>query len=68
MSTQHNIDKMESETITIYKEILCEMQDMLDVEKKKYPLSERDRIWEFTLTRLLEQFDYMANVTKNYYR
>jgi hypothetical protein len=55
------IEKLQPDTITVWEEILRQMQENLAAEKRKYPLNERDQIFEYTLTQILTKLDELTH-------
>lgn len=53
INNQHEI-----EIITDYKAILDEFDEKIKQEEKKYPLSEREKIFTKTIRDLLDKLDY----------
>ena len=46
------------EVITDYKAILDEFDEKIKQEEKKYPLSDRERVFTETIRDLLDKLDY----------
>lgn len=48
------LSKLEAETITVYELLRSEFTSALDYERRKYPLSDREKIFETIILKLLD--------------
>ena len=53
----HKIEHSEIKTITIYESILEDFSERVTAEEKKYPLSDREKLFVNTITEILTALD-----------
>lgn len=51
------LNKLEEKTVTVYELLRNEFTSALDYERRKYPLSDREKIFETIILKLLDALD-----------